>query len=116
MKYVFAFFLLIIASLSIVFAEEVMSIGELKPDMSATIEGKVVRVLDEDEFLLKDETGSIEVYIGWKNKISFQSGEKLTVQGVVDDDDDDDDSHSELEFYAAVITREDGSVIELQRD
>jgi len=116
MKYVAALFLIIISSVSTVLAEEVMPIDELERGMSTTIQGEVVRVLDEDEFLIKDETGSIEVYIGWKNKISFQSDEKLTVQGVVDDDDDDDDSHSQLEFYASVITREDGSVIKLQRD
>ena len=95
----------------IAFAENIVPIGDLERGMSATINGEVTRILDEDEFRIQDKSGSIKVYIGWKNRVSFPTGEKLTVSGFVDDD---LKSYFRPEFYAFEIVRADGSVIKLQ--
>jgi uncharacterized protein YdeI (BOF family) len=91
-------------------SEELTPIGELKRGMSAVINGKVTRILDEDEFRMKDATGSVRVYIGWRNRMVVPVGEEITVRGVVDDD---LVSFFRPEFYAFEITRQDGTVIKL---
>ncbi|ESQ13043.1 MAG: hypothetical protein N838_28735 [Thiohalocapsa sp. PB-PSB1] len=113
MSYVFSIFLSIIFIIPIAFAEEVTTIGNLERGMSATIEGEVSRILDEDEFRIQDETGSVRVYIGWKNRVSFPTGEKLTVRGIVDDD---LESYFRPELYALEIIREDGTLIKLNQE
>jgi uncharacterized protein YdeI (BOF family) len=113
MNRIFSIFLSIIFVIPIAFAEEVTSIDDLERGMSATIEGEVTRILDEDEFRMQDETGSVRVYIGWKNRVSFPTGEKLTVRGFVDDD---LAAYFRPEFYAFEIVREDGTVINLNEE
>lgn len=81
--------------------------------MSATVQGEVTRILDEDEFRIEDDSGSVRVYIGWKNRVSVTVGEKITVEGIVDDD---LDAFFRPELYATEIIREDGTVIELNHD
>lgn len=103
------FFLTILIA-PIAFAGNITSIGDLERGMSATIQGEVTRILDEDEFRIQDQSGSIKVYIGWKNRVSFPTGEKLTVNGFVEDD---LKSYFRPEFYAFEIVRADGSVIRL---
>jgi uncharacterized protein YdeI (BOF family) len=98
---------------SVAFAQEHTPIGDLKRGMSASIQGEVTRILDEDEFRLQDETGSIRVYSGWKNRVFVRTGEKLTVRGFVDND---IESYFRPEFYAFEIVREDGSVIKLHQE
>jgi uncharacterized protein YdeI (BOF family) len=61
-------------------AEKVTPIADLEPGMTATVEGKVTRILDEDEFRMEDETGSVRVYIGWKNRVSIPVGETISVR------------------------------------
>lgn len=68
--------------------------------------GEVARFLDEDEFVLRDDTGSIRVYIGYQNRMPVRPGEKVIVEGFVDFD-------LILEVYAWTITKEDGTKIEL---
>jgi uncharacterized protein YdeI (BOF family) len=94
----------------VVFAEKLTPIDKLERGMSATIKGEVTRILDEDEFRMQDTTGSIRVYIGWKNRVLLPIGENIIVRGFVDDD---LKSYFRPEFYAFEITREDGSVIKL---
>lgn len=72
------------------------------------IQGKVARFIDEDEFLLQDDTGSIRVYIGYGNRMPVRPGETVTVEGFVDFD-------LVKEIYAWTITKEDGHVIVLDR-
>lgn len=86
-------------------------IGELERGMSAVIKGKVTRILDLDEFRIEDSTGSIRVYIGWKNSLVSSLGEELIVKGVVDND---LMSFFRPEFYASEIKRQDGTVLKLQ--
>jgi uncharacterized protein YdeI (BOF family) len=85
-------------------------IGELTRGMSAVIRGKVTRILDEDEFRMEDATGSVRVYIGWRNRMAVPVGEEISVSGFVDDD---LVSFFRPEFYAFEITRQDGTVIKL---
>ncbi len=92
------------------FAKEVTNIGDIERGASVTLQGDVTRILDEDEFRLEDETGSVQVYIGWRNRVMVDVGEKVTVKGVVDDDLVD---HFRPEVYARQIVRQDGTIIEL---
>jgi len=72
------------------------------------IPGTVLRFIDEDEFLLQDETGRIRVYIGYQNRMPVRPGDKVTVEGFIDFD-------IVKEIYAWTITKEDGEIIELDR-
>jgi uncharacterized protein YdeI (BOF family) len=60
-SHVFSIFLSIIFIIPVAFAEEVTSIDNLERGMSATVKGEVTRILDEDEFRIQDETGSVRV-------------------------------------------------------
>jgi uncharacterized protein YdeI (BOF family) len=86
-------------------------IGNLERGMYTTISGEVIRILDEDEFRLQDETGSVKVYIGWKNRVDIPIGEKVIVRGIVDDD---FRLAFRPEFYASEIIRADGTVKKLK--
>jgi hypothetical protein len=110
MSRVLAVCLLAIFIVPVVFAEELTPIDRLERGMSATIQGEVTRILDEDEFRIRDKTGSIRVYTGWKNRVYIPIGETIIVRGFVDDD---LKAYFRPEFYAFEIIREDGSVIEL---
>lgn len=82
-------------------------IGDLVRGTTATIEGTVDRILDEDEFRISDTSGSIKVYIG-PNIVPVDVGEKVTVRGFVDDD-------LRKEFYARELVRADGTVVTFDR-
>mgnify|MGYP003565231679 CR=1 FL=1 len=86
---------------------EVMPIGDLRRGMMATVEGKVERITDEDEFILADVTGDIRIYIG-PNAMPVRIGDAVRVEGVVDDG-------LRKEIYADRITMADGSVVTLPR-
>ena len=92
-------------------ASEVTKIENLERGASVTLQGEVVRILDEDEFRLRDDTGSVQVYIGWQNRVMVDVGETVTVSGFVDNDLID---VFRPEVYAREIIREDGSTVELQ--
>lgn len=84
-------------------------ISELKRYTDSYIEGEVVRLLDEDEFRLRDSSGRIKVYTGWKNTNLVRTGEKVVVRGVLD-------RGWIKEFYATEIIRENGEVLRLTPD
>lgn len=94
------------------YADDITAIDQLERGMTVTIKGEVTRILDEDEFRIADQTGSVRVYIGWKNRVTIPVGETITVKGVVDDD---LISHFRPEIYAFEIVREDGTVIKLRQ-
>ena len=77
-------------------------IADLQVGETVTITGTVQRITDSDEFRLKDETGSVLVYIG-PNNVPFDLGEKVTVTGIVDRE------IGQLEVYARSAQRADGS-------
>jgi len=89
-------------------ATPVTRVGETYRGAYVTITGVVARFLDEDEFLLKDDTGSIRVYIGYGYPMEVRIGDKVMVEGFVDFD-------LIKEIYAWTITTEDGKVWEIGR-
>ena len=91
--------------------QAVTPIDQLQRGMPSTVQGTVLRFTDEDTFRLQDDTGTVSVYIGWRNRVALRPGESVTVEGLVDDD---LLSVVRPELYAHRITRADGSVIELR--
>lgn len=89
-------------------AAEITSIGNIERGASVTLQGEVTRILDEDEFRLQDETGSVRIYIGWRNRVMVEVGEEVTVKGFVDDD---LVAYFRPEIYAQQIIRADGDTI-----
>jgi hypothetical protein len=110
MKQVLYIFVFILVVSSLGFSEEITPIGNLEKGTFATIEGEVVKILDEDKFRLQDETGKILVYTGWQNRVILPVGERIVVSGRVDDG---FAAIFRLEIYAVEIVREDGSLIKL---
>jgi len=92
---------LLFASASVGASERITPIDELARGTTATIQGTVERILDEDEFRLTDATGRITVYIG-PDIVDVEVGEQVTVKGFVDND-------LVKEFYARSMVRADGS-------
>lgn len=111
MRHILTLMLIILFLAPMAVAQEITPIGQLDRGMSTSIKGEVTRILDEDEFRLKDATGSVRVYIGWKNRVMVPVGETVTVRGFVDDD---LVSYFRPEFYAFEIIREDGTLIKLR--
>ncbi len=91
--------------------EKITNISEINRGANVTLQGKVVRILDEDEFRLEDKTGSVKIYIGWKNRVMVKVGESVSVKGFVDDD---LINAFRPEVYAQKIIRENGETIELR--
>ena len=88
-------------------AEDLTSIEDIRPGVSATLQGKVTRIHD-DAFRLWDETGSISVYFGRHNPVLVQVGEVLMVSGFVDVG---LEGYLRPELHAREIVRADGSRI-----
>jgi uncharacterized protein YdeI (BOF family) len=84
-------------------ASDLTAIGSLVRGTFVTIAGSVERVTDEDEFILRDNTGSVKI---WTGEVFFpvNQGDQVTVQGFVDED-------LLLEVYAQEIITESGEVI-----
>jgi uncharacterized protein YdeI (BOF family) len=89
----------------------VRSIASLRSGDSVRVQGTVESINDDDEFQLRDETGRLEVYIGWRNTMPVSKGDRVTVQGVVDRD---HPASPTLELYAKSITTADNRTIRLQ--
>ena len=81
-----------------------VAIGDLQYGTSATISGVVEQITDEDEFRLRDDSGSVLVYIG-PGIVPFDTGEAITVSGIVDRE------FGRLEVYAREAVRADGSML-----
>jgi uncharacterized protein YdeI (BOF family) len=84
------------------------TIAEAQRGTMVTLSGTVDRITDEDEFRLRDATGTIEVDLG-PNWMPADEGEQVTVQGFIDDD------FGPKEIYARSLTRADGTVITFKR-
>ncbi|MBF9051085.1 NirD/YgiW/YdeI family stress tolerance protein [Roseobacter sp. HKCCD9010] len=80
-------------------------IANLAPGQAVTLLGTVDRITDDDEFLLRDATGAVPVYVG-PNPIPAAVGDRVTVIGVVDDD-------GPIEIYATTIVLADGTEVAL---
>lgn len=64
----------------------VTPIDQVRRGQSVVLRGEVQRLRDTDEFILRDATGSIEIYIGWRNRMPVEAGQAVTVHGIADDD------------------------------
>jgi len=84
----------------------VIAIDDIKRGTTVSVQGKVERILDTDEFRLSDSSGDVVVYVGYRNMVPVNVGENVIVDGIVDDD-------FFIEIYARQITHEDGRVTQL---
>ncbi|MEE4346495.1 MAG: NirD/YgiW/YdeI family stress tolerance protein [Paracoccaceae bacterium] len=89
---------------SAAWANPITTIADAKRGTTVTVQGTVERITDEDEFRLADASGQIRIYVG-PNWVPADVGEKVTVNGFVDDD------PGPREIYARSLTRAGGSVI-----
>lgn len=58
------FLSMLLFSVNALAATATTSIADIRRGDHVVLDGEVVRFADEDEFILRDETGSIRVYIG----------------------------------------------------
>ncbi len=86
----------------------VTPINDIQRGSMVTIEGTVDRILDTDEFRIRDSSGSIRVDVGYPNFVPVAVGETVRVTGFVDRD-------LFKEIYAREIIHADGKVSHLQR-
>ena len=84
---------------------QTQKIATVAPGQMVTLRGVVLRITDEDEFILSDASGQIPVYVG-PNMVPAAQGETITVSGHVDDD-------LPREVYATLIIRADGTQVPL---
>ena len=82
------------------------AISDVQRGTMVTVAGTVDRLLDEDEFRLRDDTGTLRVYVG-PNWVPADVGEAVTVFGYMDD------ALVRPELYAREITRADGTIVTL---
>lgn len=83
----------------------ITAIVNLERNTRVVIEGVVQRTREEDEFVLEDDTGSVQVFTG----VTFfpvEVGERVTVTGFVDES-------LLLEVYAEEIIHQDGRVTKI---
>jgi uncharacterized protein YdeI (BOF family) len=82
------------------------AIADVTRGSQVTVQGVVERIPDEDEFILTDQSGSIEVYLG-PTRVPVAVGDTVVVSGFVDDD------PGVLDLCASRIERADGTVIQI---
>ncbi len=87
-------------------------IRDVRRGQSVTLRGTVQRVRDTDEFVLRDDTGSITIYIGWRNRMPVAVGQLVTVIGTADDD---VLPGLRPEIYASGVVLPDGRTVDLIR-
>lgn len=90
----------------------VTSVRAVRRGQSVTLRGEVQRLRDSDEFVLRDDTGTITIYIGWRNRMPVSVGQIVTVVGTADDD---VIPGRRPEIYASRIVLPDGRAVELIR-
>lgn len=81
----------------------ITDIGQVARNQMVTVQGTVDRITDEDEFIIRDDTGSITVWTG-NAFFTTEQGEVVQVTGFVDDD-------LFIEIYATEIVKDSGEVI-----
>lgn len=81
--------------------KEITTIAELQRNTIVYVAGEVTRIADEDEFVLTDDSGEIQVFTG-NQFFAADLGETLVVRARVDDG-------PFMELYAKEIFHEDGS-------
>jgi uncharacterized protein YdeI (BOF family) len=82
----------------------VVPIRNLRPGRQQTIEGRVVRLVDDDDFVLRDRTGRILVDLDLDDRrLPLRSGQRVRVVGRLDQDD--------FDFDAQRVVRPNGTVL-----
>jgi uncharacterized protein YdeI (BOF family) len=66
--------------------EGAIRISDVKRGQNVILHGTVDRIRDEDEFMLKDDTGRIKFYLGKLGRMPVKVGDVVTVHGKADDD------------------------------
>jgi uncharacterized protein YdeI (BOF family) len=66
--------------------QAITAIEAVRRGQRVTVQGEVTRIRDEDEFILRDDSGRIRIYIGWRNDMPVEEGDRVTVHGIADDD------------------------------
>jgi uncharacterized protein YdeI (BOF family) len=92
------------------FAQNITSVADAERGTMVTLRGTVDRILDEDEFRLRDGSGAIKIETG-STWVDVTVGEAVTVEGFVDDD-----IIGPREVYARSLPREDGTVVTFSRN
>lgn len=87
-------------------------IRDVRRGQAVTLQGQVQRLRDSDEFVIRDDTGTIIVYIGWRNRMPVTVGQRVTVVGTADDS---IIPGLRPEIYASRIVLPDGRTVELIR-
>lgn len=87
---------------------EITAIEDVRRNEPVTIAGTIERFHDEDEIRVRDETGSIRVYLG-PQPIALELGQRIQISGFMDGD------LILNELYAREIVTEDGTVITVER-
>jgi uncharacterized protein YdeI (BOF family) len=90
-------------------------VADVKRGDRVVLRGEITRILDEDEFVLADESGRIRVYLGWKNdvdQLELNRGDLVIIEGRADDD---AIFGTRPEIYARVVERANGARIHLTR-
>jgi uncharacterized protein YdeI (BOF family) len=90
----------------------VTPIRDVRRGQAVKLQGQVQRLRDSDEFVLRDDTGTITIYIGWRNRMPVTVGQRVTVIGTADDD---VIPGSRPEIYASHVVLEDGRTVGLIR-
>ncbi|MCE8005645.1 hypothetical protein [Aestuariivita sp.] len=83
---------------------DITPIADVKRGQSVVVEGVVDRFFDTDEIRLRDDSGTLRVYLG-SQTLPLRSGERIVIEGIMDD------SLVMNELYAREITRENGEKI-----
>ena len=97
-----------IVGLSTPSVADVIAISEVQRGQTVTVQGTVDHFFDSDEIRLRDESGTLRVYLG-PDILPIESGERLRISGIMDND------LFLNELYAREVTRADGTVIEIDR-
>lgn len=93
-------------------ASPMIRIADVRRGQAVVLRGEVRRIRDSDEFILADQSGSIEVYIGWQNEMPVTQGQTVTVHGRADDS---SFPGFRPDIYASRIELPGGQVVELRR-
>ena len=84
------------------------AVADLRPNAEVTVAGTVLRITDDDEFILGDATGEVQVYLS-SGSMPVQPDQAVTVMGRVDDD-------GPIELYARTLILPDGTVLTFAPD
>jgi uncharacterized protein YdeI (BOF family) len=66
--------------------EGTISIKDVKRGQAVILHGTITRIKDEDEFVLTDDSGRIEIYLPRIENMPYKVDEAVTVHGKADDD------------------------------